>query len=122
MASLARIYGASKPKLPTIEFSGKHEHALRRISQLQTEAAGHQGSIKKIEEEIEAHSVRIAEMMMEHEHGVLETTADKLLVDFVTRVTRRVDGGLLKKNYPAIYDECLKASESRKVKVRSEPL
>ena len=59
-------------------------------------------------------------MMREHEHGVLETTADKLLIDFVTRTTRRVNSDRPKKNYPAIYQDCLKATESRKVKVRLE--
>lgn len=122
MESLARIYGASKTGLPTIEFSKKHEHALRRIALLQTENADLSKAIKKNDEEVEAHSVRIAEMMREHEHGVLETTADKLLIDFVTRITRRVNSDLLKKNHPTAYQECLKASESRKVKVRVEPV
>lgn len=122
MESLARIYGASKTGQPTVEFSKKHEHALRRIALLQTENTDLAKAIKKNEEEAEAHSVRIAEMMREHEHGVLETTVDKLLIDFVTRTTRRVNSDLLKKNHPAVYDECLKTSESRKVKVRVEPV
>lgn len=122
MEALARIYGASKTGLPTIEFSRKQEHALRRIALLQTENAELGKAVKKNEGEIEAHSVRIAEMMKEHEHGVLETTADKLLIDFVTKTTRRVNSDLLKKDHPAIYQECLKVSESRKVKVTVQPL
>lgn len=35
MESLARIYGASQPDLPTIEFPKKYEHPLRQISILQ---------------------------------------------------------------------------------------
>ena len=60
--------------------------------------------------------------MKAHEYGVLATTKDKLLVDFVTRTTRRVDSGYLKKEHPSIYDEALKISESRKVKVSVLPL
>ena len=48
---------------------------------------------------------------------MLETTGDKLLIDSVTRTTRRTDSKALKEKYPAIYSEVLKASESRKVKV-----
>ena len=49
------------------------------------------------------------------------TTKDKLLIDFVTRKTRRPDSKALKEKYPAVYGEVLKVSESRKVKVRVEP-
>ena len=70
-----------------------------------------------MEQEVEAHSVRIAELMKEHEHGVLETTKDKLLVDFVTRKTRRPDSKALKEKYPVVYSDVLKETESRKVKV-----
>lgn len=122
MESLARIYGASKAGLPTIEFSGKYEHALRKIAFLQTENAQHQDAIKKNEKELDAHSVRIAEMMKEHEHGILETAADKLLIDFITKTTRRVNSELLKKEHPTVYQECLKATESRKVKVTVQPV
>ena len=48
---------------------------------------------------IEAHSVRIAELMKNHEHGILTTTTDKLLVDFATEVTKRVNSDYLKKEY-----------------------
>lgn len=60
--------------------------------------------------------------MKNHEHGVLETTKDKLLVEFVTRTTRRVDSALLKKDHPDIYRDSLKATESRKVKVSIQPV
>ena len=60
--------------------------------------------------------------MADHEHGVLTTTTDKLLVDFVTRTTRRVDSGYLKREHPGIYEASLKTSESRKVKVSIEPV
>jgi len=99
LKSLARIYGASKTGLPTIEFSKKQEHALRRIALLQTENADLDKAIKQNEKEIAAHSVRIAEIMKEHEHGVFETTNDKLLVDFVTKTQRRVNTDLLKVNH-----------------------
>ena len=55
-------------------------------------------AIKKNEEAIKAHSVRVAELMKNHEHGILTTTTDKLLVDFVTEVTKRVSSDYLKKN------------------------
>lgn len=77
--------------------------------------------IKTYEKEIKAHSVRIAEIMKEHEHGVLNTTSDKLLIDFVTKTTRRPNSELLKKKYPEIYQDVLKTSENRKVKVQIVP-
>lgn len=121
LESLARIYGASKAGLPTIEFPAKYEHPLRQIAILQGKVADCNAEIKKYEKEIEAHSVRIAEIMKQHEHGVLNTTKDKLLIDFVTRTTRRPDSKALKEKYPAAYADVLKTSESRKVKVRIEP-
>lgn len=122
LESLARIYGSSQKNLPTVEFSGKYEKSLRKIAMLQGELTARNAEIKKLEKEIEAHSVRIAEAMKEHEHGVLTTTNDRLLIDFVTRKTRRPDSKALKEKYPSVYDEVLRTSESRKVKVRVEPV
>ena len=115
MDALARIYGAGKKGLPTIEFPRKYEPQLRKIAALQEENAQLKGAIKKNEEAIEAHSVRIAELMKEHEHGILTTTTDKLLVDFVTSTSRRVSSEYLKQNYPSIYEEARKPSKNRKV-------
>jgi putative phage-type endonuclease len=122
LESLARIYGASKPGLPTIEFPKKHEKPLRRIALLQGKITECNNEIKTYEKEIEAHSVRIAELMKEHEYGVLTTTSDKLLIDFVTKTTRRPDSKALKEKYPAAYEDVLKASESRKLKVSVQPI
>ena len=102
LESLARIYGASKSGLPTIEFTAKYENALRRIALLQGKISECTQEIKTYEKEIEAHSVRIAEVMREHEHGVLTTTTDKLLIDFVTKSTTRPDSKVLKERYQAI--------------------
>lgn len=122
MDALARIYGAGKKGLPTIEFPRKYEPQLRKIAALQEENAQLKGAIKKNEEAIEAHSVRIAELMKEHEHGILTTTTDKLLVDFVTSTSRRVSSEYLKQNYPSIYEEARKPSKNRKVKVTIQSL
>ena len=122
MDALARIYGAGKKGLPTIEFPRKYGPQLRKIAALQEENAQLKGAIKKNEEAIEAHSVRIAELMKEHEHGILTTTTDKLLVDFVTSTSRRVSSEYLKQNYPSIYEEARKPSKNRKVKVTIQPL
>ena len=122
MDALARIYGAGKKGLPTIEFPRKYEPQLRKIAALQEENAQLKGAIKKNEEAIEAHSVRIAELMKEHEHGILTTTTVKLLVDFVTSTSRRVSSDYLKQNYPTIYEEARKPSKNRKVKVTIQPL
>ena len=122
MDALARIYGAGKKGLPTIEFPRKYEPQLRKIAALQEENAQLKGAIKKNEEAIESHSVRIAELMKEHEHGILTTTTDKLLVDFVTSTSRRVSSEYLKQNYPSIYEEARKPSKNRKVKVTIQPL
>lgn len=117
MESLARIYGASKPMLPTVEFPTRYEKQLRRILTLQDEIDARGEEIKKMNEEIEAHSVRIAELMKDHEHGVLETTHDKILIDFVTKTRKTTDTKALQKKYPAIYEEIRGTSESRKLKV-----
>ena len=121
LESLARIYGASQPGLPPIEFPAKYEKALRQIAQLQGKISDCNAEIKTYEKEIAAHSVRIAELMQAHEHGVLSTTGDKLLIDFVTRTTKRPDSKLLKEKYPAVYADVLKTSESRKLKVSVTP-
>ena len=117
MESLARIYGASKPDLPTIEFGKKHERALRRIAELQADNAKFSRNVRENEKDITALSVKIAEIMGSHEHGVLETGADKLTVSFVSKLTHRVDSDLLKTNNISVYNSVLKTSVSRKVKV-----
>ena len=122
MEALARIYGTSQKGLPTIEFPQKFESRLRKIASLQAENVELKSAIKKNEEAIKAHSVRVAELMKNHEHGILTTTTDKLLVDFVTEVTKRVSSDYLKKEHPDIYQEALKASKSRKVKVTIQPV
>lgn len=121
LESLARIYGASQPLRPTIEFPVKYERPLRQIAMLQEKIADCNAEIKTYEKEIEAHSVRIAEIMKEHEHGVLTTTSDKLLIDFITRTTKRPDSKALKERHPAVYEDVVKVSESRKLRVRIEP-
>ncbi len=122
MESLARIYGAGNPALPTIELPLSQEHHLSRIVAIQGEIQGHKTEIKRLEQEAEAHSVRIAELMMNHEHGVLETTTDRFLIDFATRSSHRTDTTGLKKKYPAIYAEFDSVSESRRLKVSRVPL
>jgi putative phage-type endonuclease len=120
--SLARIYGASKPGLPTIEFSKKQERYLRQYLSLQEQIAEHNAEIKRLTERMEAPSAKIAELMKDHEHGVLETTTDKILIDFVTKLTTRTDTTKLKKDYPSVYSDVVKTSESRKLKVSVQPL
>jgi len=122
MEALARVYGASQPGKPTVEFGTKHERALRRIAELQDNKSDLNRRIKSIEKEETALSVKIAEMMGTHEHGILETSLDKLIVDFVSKFTRRVSSDLLKTNHPSVYDEVLKTSESRKLKVAVQML
>ena len=122
LESLARIMGPSTKGLPSIEFSPKYEPSLRRIALLQGKIADCNAEIKTYEKEIEAHSVRIAEVMKTHEHGVLETTTDKLLIDFVTRTSKRPDSKLLKEKYPTVYEDVLSTSQSRKVKVSVQPI
>ena len=122
MESLARIYGSSKPGLPTIEFPRKYERPLRQIAILQEKIRECDAEKKKYEQEVEAHSVRIAELMKDHEHGVLMTTSDKLLIDFVTKTTRRPDSKALKSKFPSVYADVMKESHSRKVKVSVHPI
>lgn len=122
MESLARIYQSSAPGLPTVELPKKMEPKLRRILTLQGQIAQCREDIKKYESEVEAHAARIAELMADHEHGVLETTADKILIDFVTRKSTRTDTTALKKKYPTVYADVAKASESRSLKFSVQPI
>ncbi len=122
LESLAKIYGASNPALPTVEFSKKYEKHLRRMLALQEEMGGHSAEMKRIQKEIEAHSVRIAEVMKDHEHGVLKTTSDQILIDFVTKTSTRTDTTALKKKYPLISDEFQRTSQSRTMKISVQPL
>ena len=122
LESLARIYGSSVPGTPTIEIGRKYESKLRRIAVLEEKVAECTAEADRYRKEIAAHSVQIAELLKEHEHGVLETTTDKLLIDFVTRSTRRVDSAELKKKYPTVHADVLRASESRKLHVTVAPL
>ena len=117
LESLARLYGNSQPGLPTIELPAQLEHPLRRRANLQAQTSAPQAAITTMEKEVEAHSVRIAELMKTHEHGILETTHDKLLIDFVTKTSRRTDTEVLKDKYPAVFNDVQKISESRKLKV-----
>lgn len=116
LESLAKIY-KDDSTLPTIEFSGKYETQLRRIAFLQGKITEYNSEVKKMEEEVTKHSVRIAEVMKAHQHGVLETTNDKLLIDYVTKVTTRVDSKALKAGFPGVYPQVIKQTESKKVKV-----
>ena len=122
LESLARIYGSGVKSLPSIEFPRKYEKQVSSICTLQGKIDDCRTEIKNYEKEIEAHSVRIAELMKNHEHGVLETTTDKFLIDFVTKTSNRTDTTALKKKYPTIYDEVATKSESRKIKVSVQPL
>ena len=122
MESLARIYGNSQAGLPTIEFPAKFEHPLQQIAILQGKINDCDADKKRYEKEIEAHSVRIAEVMKDHEHGILTTTKDKLLIDFVTKTTKRPSSDALKAKYPSVYADVLNVSTSRKVKVSVQPI
>ena len=122
LKSLARIYGASKPGLPSIELPRKHEPRLRRLFELQTKIDESKKATKYYEKEAEALSVQIAEVMKDHEHGVLETTTDKILIDFITKTTTRVSSDLVKTKYPAIYPDVTKTTESRKLKLSVQTL
>ena len=121
LESLARIYMTGNKHLPTMEFSSSYERKLRQIASLQEKVAECNRNIKQYEKEIEAHSVRIAEVMKEHEHAVLNTTKDKLLIDYVTKSTTRPNAQVLKEKYPGILPDVMKTTYSRKVKVSVVP-
>ena len=122
LESLAKIYGDSKKGLPDIEFPSIYESSLRKIADLQEKISECRKTEKALESEIDAHSVQIAELMKEHEHGVLNTPKDKLLIDYVTKTRRTPNSKALKEKYPEVYNEVLHVSASRKVKVSVQPL
>lgn len=120
MQSLARVYGKSLSGLPTVEFTSKYEKHIRRIADLQDHNAKLAESMRKNEAEIDSHSVRLAEVMEKHEKGEYLTPSERFIINYKTRITRRPDSKALKEKYPIIFDEVLKASESRKIKVSKE--
>ena len=120
LKALARIYGNSVSGLPTIEFSKKYESTIRRIADLQSELTELKKQSDRKEAEIEAHSVRIAEVMKKHEHGVLELASERFRIDFVTKVSKRPDSEKLKQIYGAASGDILRASHSRKIKVQRQ--
>ncbi len=122
LESLARIHGASNPTLPTIELPPRLEKQVRGICTMQDKIADCRKEIKSYEDQIEAYSVGIAELMAKHEKGVLETTNDKFLIDFATKKQNRTNTTALKKKYPNIYDEFVKSTESRKLTVSVQPI
>jgi len=122
MKDLARIYGASQPALPSIAFGQKHEKALRRIATLQSDNAELTNRINFNEKEVTALSVKIAQMMGNHERGELVTAADRIDVSYIPRLTRRPNSELLKKNHPLVFQEVLKTTCSRKVKAEVKAL
>lgn len=85
-------------RFPTVEFPSKYEKPLRKILDLQGKISDCNSEIKKYESEVEAHSVRIAELMKNHEHGILTTTTDKILIDFATKKSKRTNTSALKKD------------------------
>jgi putative phage-type endonuclease len=117
MKALARVYAASKPEPATIEFGAKYEGQLLRIVELQSENSGLERQIKANETEAAALSVKIAEAMKGHEHGVLETPKGLIMADWAARTARRPDSALLKKEYADVYEAVLKTMTSRKLKV-----
>jgi len=122
MAALARIYSASKADLPTLEFGAPQADAIRRIALLQAEIKALQEQQAENEKEVTALSVPLAEIMKTHEHGVFEEPGWRFEVDYVSRITRRPDSKALKANYPDVYAAVLKASESRKIKIKEVPV
>ena len=120
LQSLARIYGRSRSGLSTVEFSTKYEKHIRMIQEMQARNAELKAEMKKNEEVIDAHSVPVAEAMKNHEVGELVTSKAKYIVMFPTRTTRRPDSKMLKVKHPAVFEEVLKVSESRSLKVQKE--
>lgn len=120
MQSLARVYGRSKSGLPSIEFGNKFEKHIRMIQDMQARNAALDEQKKKNDAIIDAHSVPLAEAMKEHEVGEFKTSSERFVIRFPTRVTRRPDSKLLKEKHPIVYDEVLKETESRKLKVIKE--
>ena len=117
LKSLAAFYEKSNRNLPTLEFPMLYEKRLREIAKTQTQIKELDDNKKKLEAKMNSMIIPIAEIMAAHEHAVLQTTNDKLLIDFVTKTSKRVNTDLLKKSHPDIYKDVLKESNSRKMKV-----
>lgn len=117
LKSLASYYEKSNSKLPTLELPIRYEGHLREIAKAQQKLKEYDEAKKALEERVNSLVIPISELMAAHEHAVLETTNDKLLIDFVTKTSKRVNSDLLKKTHPDVYQDVLKESNSRKLKV-----
>lgn len=122
LQALARIYGASISGLPTVEFTSKFEKHIRKIAEMQEEIADLDKRKKRCSDIIDAQSVPLAEAMKQHEHGEFITPKDRFIIDFVTKKTRRTNTKALKEKHPAVYEEVLTESESRKIKIVKEAI
>ncbi len=122
LKALARIYAKTIPAPIPVEFGTSYERSLRRIAQLQGEITDLNELIKTKKEEVDARSVRVVEAMQEYDRGQLILEKDRILVENKTRTTKRPDSDLLKKQYKSVYDDVLKTTVSRSIKVTVEAI
>ena len=122
MEALSKILGKSDKTLPTIELPRKLEKKVSSISLLQEEVREIDRRKRDIQKQVAAHSVAIAEAMQTHEHGVLEIPGMRYFIDYITKERKSPDHAKLKKEHPLIYQDVLKSTSSRSVKVKAETI
>lgn len=115
--SLSRIYGKSNPTLSAVEFPKKYSTSFKKILTIQDEISLYKKEIKRCETELEAHSVKIAEIMADSEKGYLETDKGTYFADYPTKYRSSVDSLKLRNEYPDVFEEVKKVSDSRKLKI-----
>lgn len=118
LAALAKVYGDSLPFLPTISLPAYlSKHVLSMLTE-QEHAKALKERLRECENRFEQHSVFVADVMKAHEHAILESGTDKILIDFVTKSRTGVDTKRLKQENPALYQQYAKTTKSRSMKVQ----
>lgn len=118
LEALAKIYAGNK-SAPELKLPKTFEDDVKTLLSLQGRLTEQNRLVRELEAQIMKSSIAIAAYMKEYEHAVLETTTDKLLIDYVEKSRETVDKKKLKSLYPDVYDEVCSVSRSRKVKVET---
>ena len=119
LEALAKIY-AKTARTDSMDLPLNFEAPLRRISALQGEVRDLKKQINEKEKEVDELSVQIAETLKDNQYGQLSIAGERFLVDYRTRTMRRADIEKLKKQYASVYNDVLKVSTSRYIKVLRE--
>lgn len=106
--------------IETLELPSHLADAAARLEELVAENAAIAKKKKENDNNISIQSLRLAALMEEYEHAVIETKTSRYLIDYVSTSRSSLDQKRLKEEKPELYSEYLKKTTSKSMKVRSE--